>query len=168
MPKANLNKLQSFVIAFVVIGVAGSVGLNILGGVQDAATNEATVTAEEFDATSDPFTYTVADASESDFVELESVSVFDTTSENTELTATITNATTGEVEVQGATDADLESINYEYEAKDTEARNGADQAISGVNEVLGFLPVIGLVLAASVVISIVTGFTGRYRNKGKV
>jgi hypothetical protein len=77
--QVSLGRLQSFVIAFVVIGVAGTVGLNIMGSVQ-------------------------------------------------------------------------ENIN------DSAASQGASQAIEGMNELLGFLPVIGLVVAAAVVIGLVSGF----------
>lgn len=77
--QVSLGRLQSFVIAFVVIGVAGAVGLDIMSSVQN-------------------------------------------------------------------------NIN------DTAASQGAGQAIEGMNELLGFLPVIGLVVAAAVVIGLVSGF----------
>lgn len=47
---------------------------------------------------------------------------------------------------------------YTAEVEDTQAREGASNAISGMNEILGFLPVIGLVVAAAVVIGLVSGF----------
>lgn len=79
--QVSLSRLQAYVIAFVTIGVAGSVGLNIMGSVKD-------------------------------------------------------------------------NIN------DTAATTGAENAIEGMNELLGFLPVIGLVVAAAVVIGLVSGFGG--------
>lgn len=47
---------------------------------------------------------------------------------------------------------------------DSQAETGATNAIDGMNELLGFLPVIGLVVAAAVVIGLVSGF-GRPRRR---
>jgi len=80
--QVSLSRLQAYVIAFVVIGVAGTVGLDIMSSVKA-------------------------------------------------------------------------NIN------DTTAETGAQNAIDGMNELLGFLPVIGLVVAAAVVIGLVSGFGGR-------
>jgi len=77
--QVSLSRLQAYVIAFVTIGVAGTVGLDIMGSVQSNINN-------------------------------------------------------------------------------TEAQTGASNAIEGMNELLGFLPVIGLVVAAAVVIGLVSGF----------
>jgi|SRR6056297_2193831 len=77
--QVSLGRLQAYVIAFVVVGVAGTVGLDIMGSVKT-------------------------------------------------------------------------NIN------DTGAETGATNAIEGMNELLGFLPVIGLVVAAAVVIGLVSGF----------
>lgn len=163
----GLEKLKDYVLVFVVIGVAGAVGLTIMGSVKDASTNSFNVDGETFNSTSDPFTYTVAEAGDSDFSELTSVTVYDSTSETSELTATITDAANGKVEVNGSnSDGDLEVIDYSYEDEDTEAQKGADNAIDGLNETLGFLPVIGLVVAAVVVVGLVSGFGGRGR-KGR-
>lgn len=85
--QVSLGRLQAFVIAFVVIGVAGTVGLDIMGSVKS-------------------------------------------------------------------------NIN------DTTAQTGAQNAIEGMNELLGFLPVIGLVVAAAVVIGLVSGFGGGM-NRGR-
>jgi hypothetical protein len=85
--QVSLSRLQAYVIAFVTIGVAGTIGLDIMGSVKA-------------------------------------------------------------------------NIN------DTEAEAGATNAIEGMNELLGFLPVIGLVVAAAVVIGLVSGF-GRGGNRGR-
>jgi|SRR6056297_513181 len=77
--QVSLSRLQAYVIAFVTIGVAGTVGLDIMGSVKSNINN-------------------------------------------------------------------------------TEAQTGATNAIEGMNELLGFLPVIGLVVAAAVVIGLVSGF----------
>lgn len=165
--QVSLSKLQMYVIAFVVIGVSGTVGLDVMSEVQDNMDVNKNVANEAFNATSDPYNYTVAEASDSDFKELSAVTVYDTTSQDTELTATIVDAEAGKVEVEGPTDTDDESIEYDYVDKDTTARNGADNAISGMNEILGFLPVIGLVVAAAVVIGLVSGFGRSSGRRGR-
>jgi len=86
--QVSLGRLQSYVIAFVVIGVAGAVGLDIMGSVESNINN-------------------------------------------------------------------------------TEAQTGAQNAIEGMNELLGFLPVIGLVVAAAVVIGLVSGFGRSAGNRGR-
>jgi len=85
--QVSLSRLQAYVIAFVTIGVAGTVGLDIMGSVKA-------------------------------------------------------------------------NIN------DSSAETGATNAIDGMNELLGFLPVIGLVVAAAVVIGLVSGF-GRGGARGR-
>lgn len=148
-----------FAIALVTIGVALTVGLKITSDVKSEMVLENTIDGETFNATSNPYNYTVAEASDSDFNKLTSVTVYDTTSQSSELTATIVDAEAGKVEVEGSTDSGDESIDYNYEDKDTTARTGADDAIGGLTELSGFLPIIGLVVAAAIVISLVgTGF----------
>lgn len=85
--QVSLSRLQAYVIAFVTIGVAGTIGLDIMSSVKD-------------------------------------------------------------------------NIN------DSTAETGATNAIDGMNELLGFLPVIGLVVAAAVVIGLVSGF-GRGGMRGR-
>lgn len=166
--QVSLSNLQKYVIAFLVIGVAGTVGLSIVSSVQGNMYNSLSVDGETFNSTNDPYTYTVSEASDSNFYEITSVTVYDSESETSELSATITDASAGTIEVSGSnSDGDLEVVDYQYEDEDTEARNGADQALTGLNELLGFLPVIGLVVAAAVVISLVSGFGGRGGRKGR-
>lgn len=86
--QVSLSRLQAYVIAFVVIGVAGTVGLDIMSSVKS-------------------------------------------------------------------------NIN------DTTAETGATNAIDGMNELLGFLPVIGLVVAAAVVIGLVSGFGRQSGMRGR-
>jgi len=165
--QVSLGKLQGVVIAFVVIGVAGTVGLNIMGSVQDTMTVSGEVANETFNATSSTFNVTVAEASDGDFEELTSVQVFESEQQDSELSASIVDAEAGKVEVSSTVDQDLESLSYRFEDADTETRAGADQAIQGMNEVLGFLPVIGLVVAAAVVIGLVSGFGSSMGRRGR-
>jgi len=101
-----------FAIALVTIGVVLTVGLKITSDVKSEMVLDNSATNETFNATSDPYNYTVAESSDSDFNKLTSVTVYDTTSQNTELTATIVDADAGKVEVDGATDTGDESIDY--------------------------------------------------------
>lgn len=159
-----MQQLKMFAILLVTVGVTLTVGLKITGDVKTNMVLDNSVDNETFNATSDPYNYTVAEAGDSDFNKLTSVTVYDTTSQSTELTATIVDAEAGKVEVEGATDSGDESIDYNYEDKDTTARSGADDAISGLTELSGFLPIIGLVVAAAVVITLVSkGFGGSGR-----
>lgn len=158
--QVSLSRLQTFVIAFVVIGVAGTVGLDIMSEVSDNMVLDRGVDNETFNATSSTYTYTVAEAGDSDFESLTSVTAYDTTSQSTSLDAAIVDASAGKVEVNSTVDSEDESLSYEYEDADTTAKTGADNATQGMNEILGFLPVIGLVVAAAVVIGLVSGFGG--------
>jgi len=166
--QVSLSRLQTFVIAFVVIGVAGTVGLDIMGSVQDNMTINRAVDNETFNATSSTYTYTVSEAADSDFYTLSSVTVYQSESQDNEITTVeIIDADAGKVEINSTVDSDLESIDYSYEDEDTQARQGASNAIEGMNELLGFLPVIGLVVAAAVVIGLVSGFGGSGRQRGR-
>jgi len=165
--QVSLSNLQRYVIAFVVIGVVGAIGLDVMGSVQSNMYNSLSVENETFNATSNPYTHTVAEAGDTNFYELNSVTCYDTVDQGTEITCSITDASAGEVQIDAATDTEDETISYSYMDEDTQAREGADQAISGMNELLGFLPVIGLVIAAVVVIGLVSGFGGSGRRRGR-
>lgn len=163
----EMQKLKTFAVLLVVVGVALTIGLKVTGEVKSNMLIDNSVDNETFNATSDPYNYTVAEAGDSDFNKLESATVYDTTSQSSELTATIVDAEAGKVEVEGATDTGDESIDYQYTDDDTQAQSGADDAISGLTEVSGFLPIIGLVIAAAVVIGLVSGGFGGGR-RGRV
>jgi len=162
-----MNQLKGFAILLVVVGVSLTVGLKITSDVKTNMVLDRTVDNETFNATSNPYNYTVTEAGDSDFNELVSVTVYDTTSQSTELTATIVDAEAGKVKVEGATDTGDESIDYNYEDKDTQARTGASDAISGLTELSGFLPIIGLVVAAAVVITLVSKGFGSSGRRGR-
>lgn len=164
--QVSLSRLQTFVIAFVIIGVAGTIGLDVMSTLQGNMYDHKDVANETFNATSDPYTHTVTVASDSDFYELTAVTCYDTVSQDNEISCNIADASAGDVEINSATDSEDESISYQYEDEDTVARDGAGQAIDGMNELLGFLPVIGLVVAAAVVIGLVSGF-GRGGRRGR-
>jgi len=139
-----------------------------MGAVQGQMYDNKNVLNETFEADTDPYTYTVAEASDSNFYQLDSVTCYDTTSQDTEISCSITDASAGDIEINAATDTTGdESIDYSYRDEDTDARQGADNAISGMEELLGFLPVIGLVVAAAVVIGLVSGFGASSGKRGR-
>jgi len=174
--QVSINRLQTYVIAFVVIGVAGSVGLSIMSGVQGSMTLYEDVTGEQ-DSPANPLptNYTLDKSTESTFVEIQSGSVqvsfydssadtYTTLTEDTDYTVYYEQ---GEVTAKNSTalsDYDAASdhleTNYTAEMEDTDARQGAGYAIDGVNELLGWLPIIGLVVAAAVVLGLVGMFAG--------
>lgn len=162
-----MEKVKMFSIGLVIVGVTLTVGLKITSGVTNNMVVDKNVTNETFNATSDPFTYKVAEASTSNFNELVSVTVYDTTSQSTELTAEIVDAEAGKVNVSGTVDADKESIDYNYHDDDTEAQTGGNDAIDGLQELSSFLPIIGLVVAAVVVIGLLTSGLGGNGKRGR-
>jgi hypothetical protein len=175
--QVSLQKLKAFVLAFVVIGVAGTVGLDVMGTLQHSMTNDVTVLDESSQpSTPLPSSYTVDKASDGDFRELENDSVsvvfYDASaSSNTTLTEDtdyVVTYSSGSVEIQDTTttssyntsEGDKFYTDYTAILEDSQAQKGANNAIDGMNELLGFLPVIGLVVAAAVVIGLVSGFGG--------
>lgn len=180
--QVSLSRLQTYVIAFVVIGVAGTVGLNILGSLQSSLTDDVVIT-DEVDQPSEPLpsNYTLDESTRTDFVEIQSGSVTVVLEDSSAGTNTTLSEGTdydvyydsGNVELKSSPGGvtyngteDQVYTDYTAEVKDSESRQGADNAIEGMNEILGFLPVIGLVVAAAVVIGLVSGF-GSGRKRGR-
>jgi len=99
---------------------------------------------ETFNATSDPYTYTVNDASQSDFWELAKVTCYESTAQSTEQTCEILDAEAGDVNVSGAVDGDDESIDYSWNPQNY-VQNDTSRLV------LGFVVVgaaVGLLVAA--------------------
>lgn len=166
----SMERLKMFAIGFVVIGVTVTVGLDITSSVKDNIVVDRTVDNETFNVTSNQYEYTVTEAGDADFLTLTSATAYNTTTQSTQLTVSIIgDGTSGKVFVNGsAGNTDLQSIDYRYEDKDTDARQGASDAISGLTELSGFLPIIGLVVAAAVVIGLVsTGFGSSSGRRGR-
>jgi hypothetical protein len=177
--QVSLGRLQTYVIAFVVIGVAGTVGLSILATLQSTMTVDEAVSGELDQPTAPlPANYTLDKSTESDYVEVQPGSVevkyYDssagTNTTLTEDTDYVVYNEEGTVEVLNtSTTTDYDDTSDEYytdytaEMEDAEARSGAQKGIDGMNEILGFLPVIGLVVAAAVVI----GLVGRFGSNGR-
>lgn len=180
--QVSLSRLQTYVIAFVTIGVAGTIGLNILGSLETSLTDDVEITAEVDQPSSPlPSNYTLDESTRSDFVEVQSGSVtvvLEDASSSTNTTLTEGEDynvyyDSGNVELQSSPGgvsyddtSDQVYTDYTAEVEDTESRQGSQNATEGLNEVLGFLPVIGLVVAAAVVIGLVSGF-GSGKSRGR-
>lgn len=102
-----MDKAVGILVAAVLIG---AVAIPVVS--DSLKTEPVTVTNETFNATSDPYYYEVAESTANDFRELDSVTVYDSTSQTTELTASVENDTY--IKVEGTVDGDLESANYDY------------------------------------------------------
>jgi len=72
---------------------------------------------ETFNATATEFNYTVADASQTDFDEIDSAQGYDTTAQDTEVNTTVLDAEAGKLNFEYATDpsADTQSVNYDWQ-----------------------------------------------------
>lgn len=180
--QVSLSNLQTYVIAFVTIGVAGTVGLNIMGTLETSMTEDVVIDSEQDQPSSPlPSNYTLDGSTQGDFVEIKEGSVtvvLEDSSAGTNITLSESSDynvyyDSGNVELQSSPGgvtyddtSDLVYTDYTAEVEDTETREGSQNATEGLNEVLGFLPVIGLVVAAAVVIGLVSGF-GSGRSRGR-
>jgi len=180
--QVSLSRLQTYVIAFVTIGVAGTVGLNIMGTLETSMTNNVVIDSEQDQPSSPlPSNYTLDESTRSDFVEIKEGSVtvvLEDASAGTNITLSESSDynvyyDSGNVELQSSPGgvsyddtSDHVYTDYTAEVEDKTAREGSQNATEGLNELLGFLPVIGLVVAAAVVIGLVSGF-GSGRSRGR-
>lgn len=180
--QVSLSNLQTYVIAFVTIGVAGTVGLNIMGTLETSMTQDVVIDSEQDQPSSTlPSNYTLDESTQGDFVEIKEGSVtvvLEDSSAGTNITLSESSDynvyyDSGNVELQSSPGgvtyddtSDLVYTDYTAEVEDTETREGSQNATEGLNELLNFLPVIGLVVAAAVVIGLVSGF-GSGRSRGR-
>lgn len=164
----SMDRLQTYAIAFVVIGIVLALGLRVMTGVQAGARSKEEVVNETFNATSDPFVYTVDEASDSEFVQLTQVTCYESESQDTALAdedCNISDASAGKVSISTTLDDGDESIHYDYEDTN-EATAGADQAILGLTTFTDWLPLIALVIVAAIIIGLVGMFRGGSKRRG--
>jgi len=180
--QASLDRIQGYAIAFVVIGVVLTVGLSILGGVEDAMYLTEDVSDEVHQpATPFPTNVTVDKASQSDFLRVsagsETVTFYDSSAgSNTTLSeGTDYNAyyDAGKFEMLNSTslndynDSEDELyFSYDAEVEDTTARNGASSAMTGLTTFTNWLPIIALVLVSSIIIGLVSMFRNSNGTRG--
>jgi len=95
----------------IIAAVAIPVAMNAL------VTDLETVNNETFDADATDFNYTVADASDSEFSQLDSAQGFNTTAQNTEVNTTILDAEAGKLNFEFANDPTswTSSVNYDWQ-----------------------------------------------------
>lgn len=165
----SIDKLQTYAIAFVVIGIVLALGLKVMSGVKTGTYDNLAVDNETFNATSDPFETTISKASDANFVELTYLECYKSVSQSDELTGVncnISDATAGKIKISASVDKDdLESANYKYDATN-KATEGANSSISGLTTFAEWLPLIALVIVAVVIIFLVTMFRGTTRRRG--
>lgn len=162
MPE-SVDRLQSYAIFFVVIGVSLVVGLSVMAGVQGESYTKTSVLNETFNATSIPHTYTVSHESDADFHEVLTATCYTDTSQSSEQACEVLNGTNGEINVtEGSADVGLESIDYDYDYEGS-AFEGAGKAIEGLKTFTTWLPLIALVIVAGIIIMLVDMFRGGTR-----
>jgi len=143
----QLGPLALAVVSLVVIIGIGSV---VLAELTDTSYDTVDVSNETFNATSNPYNYTVSVSGNTDFVELDSVTVYESTSQTTEGNATIVDAEAGKVEVEVAEDAGDESLDYSYSEENT-ATGVLGSGQDALNTFGDFLQVIVVVGVAAVI-----------------
>lgn len=151
----GVNRLVPVALAVVVLTVLLGTGAIVLNDMTDAAYDDVTVENETFNATSDPFTYTVAKASDADFVRIEdgSVTVYESSAQTTALDPNqynVTDAEAGEVTISTTLDSGDESIDYTA-LKDNDAAGVFGTGITAVQDLADFLTIIVVVAIAAVI-----------------
>jgi len=139
----QLGPLALAVVSLVVIIGIGSV---VLAELTDTSYDTVDVTNETFNATSNPYNYTVSDAGNSDFVQLESATVYESTSQSSTGNVTILDAEAGKVNVEVAEDAPDESLEYSYSEKNkaTGILGSGQDALSTFGDFLTVIVVVGV------------------------
>lgn len=154
---SSLAPLALAIVSLAIIVGVGAVTLNEMTG---ATYTDTTVTNETFNATSDPYTYTVSVAGNSDFVELETVTVYESEAQTTEVSSyNIIDAEAGTVNVSTTVDAGSESIDYTY-SQENEATGILDTGVSAMQTFSDFftvIVVIGIAAVLFMLLSVVRG-----------
>lgn len=180
----RMEMMKQFAIMLVVVGLTLTIGLKVTSNVGNNMVLDSVVTDEQASpATPLPTNYTVGEASKSTFRnvvdESETLVWYDSSSgTNTTLTSGtdyVSYYDVGKFEVQSSTTLsdyntteDTIYVDYTAELDDTTAQKGAQNATEGLNEISSFLPIIGLVVAAIIVIGLVSGgFGGRSMKRGR-
>jgi len=144
---SSLAPLALAIVSLAIIVGVGAVTLNEMTG---ATYTDNTVSNETFNATSDPYTYTVSVAGDADFVELDSVTVYESEAQTTEVSSyNIIDAEAGTVNVSTTVDAGSESIDYSYSSTN-EASGIIDTGVSALQTFSDFFTVIVVIGIAAV------------------
>ncbi|WP_096389608.1 hypothetical protein [Halopenitus persicus] len=180
--QVSLDRLQGYAIAFVVIGVVLTVGLSILGGVEDAMYLTEEVTDEMHQpGTPFPTNVTVDKATDADFLRVsagsETVTFYDssagsntTLSEGTDYDAYYDSGKFEMLNSTALTDYDSASdelyFDYDAEVEDAKAQQGASSAMDGLTTFTNWLPIIALVVVSAIIIGLVSMFRGSGGTRG--
>lgn len=165
-----MNQLQGYAIAFVVIGVALTVGLQVLTGISAEMHQDRDVTGELHAPTSLPAEVTVDNVGDGLVTSSETIKWYDASaSTNTTLDKssdyTVVSYENGTFDVldnfnYNQSDGDELYFDYTWEDPDTQASAGADSAISGLTTFTDWLPIIAIVVVSSLIIGLVMRFGG--------
>jgi hypothetical protein len=169
--QTSMNQLQGYAIAFVVIGVALTVGLQVLTGISAEMHQDRDVTGELHAPTSLPAEVTVDNVGDGLVTDSETIKWYDASaSTNTTLDKssdyTVVSYENGTFEVlnnfdYNQSDGDELYFDYTWEDPDTKASQGADSAISGLTTFTDWLPIIAIVVVSSLIIGLVMRFGSR-------
>jgi len=155
----SINDLGPISLAVGIAVIILAVTSMVLANMQPNTYASSSVDNETFNATSDPFTYTVSKASDADFHQLTSVTCYESTSQSTEQTCTILDAELGEVNVSGTVDSDDESIDYDYEYEGA-AFSTLGKGLDAMNTFADWFNILILVTVSAVILALVTMLKG--------
>lgn len=153
----TVSDLAPLAIVFVILTIVVGMGGLILSETKTATYDELTTTNETFNATSDPFTYTVSHASDSDFVKLTSATVYPndtTTSALSDTAYNISDASAGKVKISTSVDGNSEAIDYDYNAEN-DATTVVQDGLEAVKDFSGWFSILVVVIIAAVILGIV-------------
>jgi len=153
----TVSDLAPLAVIFVILTVVVGMGGLILSETQVATYDDMTTTNETFNATSDPYTLPVSHASDTDFVELTSVTVYPndtTTSALSDTAYNITDASAGDVKVSTSVDSNNEAIDYDYHTSN-DATSVIQDGLSAVKDFSSWFSILVVVVIAAVILGIV-------------
>lgn len=156
----GVSSLAPLALAIVSLAIIVGVGAVTLNQMTTASYTDTTVTNETFNATSDPYTYTVSVAGNADFVELQTVTVYESEAQTTEVASyNISDASAGTVNVSTTVDAGSESIDYTYsqENASTGILDTGTSALKTFADFFTVIVVIGIAAVLFLLLNVVRG-----------
>lgn len=166
--QVSINRLQGYAIAFVVIGVVLAVGLTVMGNVKDEMVIDTAVSNESdtVNFSEGTTTWTLDNTP----VVTGSYTVYNDSAQTTQLTEgtdyTVIDLSNGTFRIDRAAGGNVYT-DYTYEADDTEAQQGATNAIDGLSTFTEWLPIIALVIISAIIIGLVSMFNSSSGQRGR-
>jgi len=152
-------------IAVIVISVVSLVLGNMVPQTYDALS----VTNETFNATSDPYTYTVNEAGDTTFVELTDVTCYSDAGSTAlaDSACNVTDAGAGDVKLSTTVDSGDEAVDYDYD-EETTATSITDKGLTAMETFGDWFNIITIVAVASIILGLVMLFRSSTNRGGKV